>query len=262
MGARVDVLLESVLPHGDPHHMHDLADFFYRRDHAAFSRVDKLFDAAVLSTNIRHEYPLFQMTDMDIDRSKFPLGEGHGRRSVLRTCDGKSVLLPCVWQVQKQIQATVTEHKGEVRSWPTNRHDAWRPVQSVYAGVTITPPTPKEMGHNFEQTMIEPSVFERCAVRGVSYDPMFTSRLRCVHERGCHPDLDRAISTLAVWDNNDQTMCVRQHWGVTLAEAFDRLGSRVKYRTLYDEWLKGKLLFRASRERSIAQRSDGRHAGR
>ena len=251
MGHRVDDAVECVLPSGNPDHMQDLADFFRRRGHMAFLRVDRLFDEAAVQAGC-HEYPLFQMTYNDMHRSRFPLCEGHGRQSVLRTC-----YMPWIWQVRQQIQATLTEHQGEVRSWPTNRRDAWRPVESEYAGATMKLTT-KELGHNFKQTMIEPSVFQRCAARGVGYDPIFTSRFRCVHERGCHPDLDRAISTLVVWDTNGQTMCIRQHSGLTLAEAFEALGSKVKYRTLYLEWLKGKLLFRASEHSTTQRRNTGR----
>jgi len=88
---------------------------------------------------------------------------------------------------------------------------------------------------------------DRMAASGAQRDPIFSRDWLFAGSglsRGW-PDLDNAISTLAVWDTHEEHVCLREQHGVTLAELFSEFGSTQTYRTIYEEWQKGKLLFRA-----------------
>jgi hypothetical protein len=174
----------------------------------------------------------------------------------------QSVLNRCVWlggpsgfplvaesveaRAHMQINDFMKIHQGEVRSWPTSRHDKWRVMRFGPHCVELRTIT---AGQFCRSTKIDITIQERMIAYGAKKDLIFSSPRQLGRAIDCEPDVNNAISTLAVWDLDDEQVCLREHWGVTLAEVFDELGSThtlwQTYLPLYNEWLKGKLLIRA-----------------
>ena len=132
---------------------------------------------------------------------------------------------------------------GEVRSWPTSHQDRWRGMDALSTDLAYWT-TVTTLGHSFRATKVAATVNERQAAGGASHDPTFSAPHQLWRAEGCDPDLDNAISTLAVWDKDKTHICVREHHGVTISEVFEYFCETLDYRTLLDEWLKGTILIR------------------
>ena len=205
----------------------------------------------VLSVGVQH-YKLCDLTDDDMDRLET------SNYTTQFTIGSLEVQLPWEGQVQAQIKQKLKHHAGELRSWPTSHHDTWRRMRIG----AHHQPTSATVGHGFTGTWIGATIAERVAASGAhwdsAWDPIFSAQHQLGKEDGCEPNLDNAISTLAVWDKDGQHICLRAQHGVTLAEVFDEFGTHENYRTLLDEWLKGSLLIRRKPPRGLRGSGSGR----
>jgi hypothetical protein len=167
-------------------------------------------------------------------------------------------------------------HYAEVRSWPTGCPDKWRVVKCPNldcqdrvedflggkARATCVPKTRYDRLHTWNGGVVARGL--RDCKDGIFSDENPKVWVYCdalVPTAGpwaerCAPDLDQAISTLAVWSNGTgSAVCLRKQYGVTLSEVFERFGSCQTYKTLYDEWMKGKLLSRSRLARGTSTRA-------
>jgi len=253
MGHRVDLVLEEIIRSSDCGPMQacqttDLVakHYFLRSKEAQ----EKVLARAAQGTN---GYKLCEMTELDMDR---PNTCNYSQKTKLGAHQ-----LKASWEsrVQLQLKGKMTQYAGEVRSWPTSRPDKWRLMSVADDHLRST-----RVGQFFRGTLIGATIQERVAERvaagGAQQDPIFSNPLEpgWMAYNNCWPDLDNAISTLAVWDTRQEkinfgtrTVCLREQYGVTLAELFSEFGSTQTYRTIYEEWQKGKLLVRAKPTRGV-----------
>ena len=154
-----------------------------------------------------------------------------------------------------QVFIKLIEHCGEVRTWQVGP-DRWiRLNDETLAGW-------KQLGGDHEQTSVEKTRELRRAAARRDHEPqVFSETCEAI---GCVPDLDNAISTLAVYDAVDPTkICIRQVRGITLADVFCHYVDDAPYEYLMTFWLEGKLLVRAisSAARKRARRERGLRCG-
>ena len=99
-------------------------------------------------------------------------------------------------RVYEQIKGKLRYHAGEVRTWPPCVEDTWVPAGSNDVVEFLrdpSSPTQTSCPANAKQNL---------------YERIF-SRRDAFYARSCNPDLENAISTLAVWDKNKAQVCVR-----------------------------------------------------
>ena len=255
LGLRVDETLEwmqlgRMVPGRDK-----FAEWFFYRSKNAEERVNNRIRA--IGVSILTAYPLCDLEENDLNR---PTTNNWSASIQLST---GVFQLPREGLIQAQIKSTMKLHAGEVRSWPARARDVWRYLEPYShcdyntcgprcIGKTCGP-TVTTVGGDSPSTKIAPTTWDRIfAARWVEADPVFSAQDQLVKEGGCQPNLENAISRLAVWDEDGHRICVREQYGVTLAEVFDRFGDTQTYRTLLDEWSSGMLLIHAKPPRGTS----------
>ena len=143
---------------------------------------------------------------------------------------------------EDQISGLLIKHCNEVRTW-TLGPDHWvaqRPRESFYE-------TRAYYGALLEQTWIAPTIEERRqSGRADVFSEHYTT------DGICHPDLDNAISTIAVWDMDGSGVCTRSVPGITLAAVFNHYKDERGFDQIYKAWREGRVLQRAMKTRGTA----------
>jgi len=234
MGQRVDQVLENIIEASDFTGclISQATDLMSKHYFERFKKAQE--EVLARATQGVNGYKLCEMTEEDMDRPftcNYSQNMKVGPHQLSASWDSR---------VQLQLKGKMAQHAGEVRSWPTSRPDTWRLMRVANDHLSYI-----TVGFFFRGTEIETTIEKRMAASGAQRDPIFSSSHELGKADNCWPDLENAISTLAVWDTREENVCLREQYGVTLAELFSEFGSTQTYRTLLEEWQKGKLLVRA-----------------
>ena len=265
LGLRVDVTLESMQLELMAAVKDEFAEVYFWRGKQAFDRVDNRV------RTMGSKYKLCDLEENDITRPRTS-----NWSDKVQTGGGAVLQFGLDGRIHSQIQATLKCHAGEVRSWPTSALDAWHCLEPYNHcnNTTCGPrcvgdtcgPAPSTVGGDNNSTKIGATEWDRWTEPGPGWiqsdTTVFSDEDQMVRKGGCKPNLENAISRLAVWDEDGHRICVREQYGVTLAEVFDRFGDTQTYRTLLDEWSKGMLLIqrkgnRGTRAGKCTRRSGG-----
>ena len=144
--------------------------------------------------------------------------------------------------VSENITGKMKSHAGEVRVWPGENIDTWIPAKRHAPALMELLNSSAHHPQMAVQSTQRERALERCKKVGGSdgvamdcFSPVFESR-------DCTPNLESALSTVAVFDRNGQDVCMRQVRGVTLGEVFSALGERHTYTELYKKFISGRVI--------------------
>ena len=144
------------------------------------------------------------------------------------------------------IKMKIRIHSGEVRTWPSAQTEMWCAAESrIREALLRTRSGQTSTGRTSAARKGDCEIHDKLAdIAGSQWRPptdIFSSMYAC---HGCSPDLENAISTLAVRDCDGKGVCVREVSCITLGELFAKYGETRTYAELYAEWMKGCIVIK------------------